>query len=92
MKSGNGFPVTTRTQWDRRIPGLFKAEFIGKVMTSLNSKVYTIWNDDESKTSCKGSQQKRNTLLREDFLNVINTRKSHEVENAGFIKDGADAS
>ena len=26
--------------------------------------------------------------MREDFLNVINTRKSHEVENAGFIKDG----
>ena len=40
-----------------------------------------------TKTSCKGSQQMRNELRKEHFLNVLNTQQPHSVENAGFIKD-----
>ena len=39
------------------------------------------------KTSCKGKQQKRNELLKEHLLNLVNTTKSRIVENAGFIND-----
>ena len=62
-------------------------------MACHNSKVYTCWGginkkgESYEKTSCKGSQQKRNKLLKEHFLEVLNTQKPHEVENAGFIKD-----
>ena len=75
------------SQFDNRRPGRFKAEFIGIGMPCLNSKVYTIFNDDTSKTSRKESQKKRNELLREHFLPVLNIQKPHSVENDGFIKD-----
>ena len=79
-------------QWDKRTPGKFKPEFEGDGMICHNSKVYIIWAEDSegkllSKTSCKGTQQKRNELLKEHFLGVLNTQKPHRVENAGFIKD-----
>ena len=77
----------TFAQWDKRTPGKFKAEFHGIGMICLNSKVYTIWSDTDSKTSCKGAQQKRNELLKEHFLAVLDTQKPHIVENAGFVKD-----
>ena len=61
-------------------------------MICLNSKVYHIWGTDKegkskAKTSCKGTQQKRNELLKEHFLDVFNTQKPHSIENAGFVKD-----
>ena len=74
------------SQWDKRTPGLFKPEFVGLGMICINSKVYIIWNDDKSKTSCKGTQQSRNELLKEDFLSVVQTQQSKTIENAGFIK------
>ena len=83
------------SQWDKRTPGKFKPEFDGDGMVCLNSKVYHIWSssrkDDDgkyiTKTSCKGAQQKRNTLLKEHFVNVLDTQKQHFVKNAGFVKD-----
>ena len=74
-------------QWDKRTPGKFKPEFDGIGMACLNSKVYTIWSDEESKTGCKGAQQKRNQLLKEHFLTILETQQPHRVENAGFVKD-----
>ena len=62
-------------------------------MACLNSKVYTCWGGFDKKgepcdkTSCKSVQQKRNTLLKTHFLTVLNTTKSHVVENAGFVKE-----
>ena len=57
--------------------------------------VYHIWSDKVvngkvlAKTSCKGVQKKRNELVREDFLSIIeNPTQKHLVENAGFIRDG----
>ena len=61
-------------------------------MLCLNSKVYHIWRLDKDgklvyKTSCKGVQQKRNQVLKEHFLSVIESQKPCRFENAGFIKN-----
>ena len=80
----------TLKQYDKRTPGKFKIEFQGEGMACPNSKTYIIWNSLKSKISCKGTQQKRNLLLKEYFESVLFTQKPHKVENAGFIrgKDG----
>ena len=85
------------SQYEKRTPGKYKEEFNGVGMICLNSKVYHIWSDRYkdgaliTKTSCKGMQKKRNELIQEDFLSVLeNPQKLHTVENAGFIRDGLD--
>ena len=81
-------------QWDKRTPGKFKLEYNGDGMAAINSKVYNIWGETDEdgnptpKISCKGTQQKRNELLKVHFLDILNTTESHPVENAGFIRDG----
>ena len=67
-------------QWNKRTPGKFKPEFVGEGIICLNSKVYHIWAPDKegkstTKSSCKGTQQKRNELLKEHFLSVLNTQQ-----------------
>ena len=79
-------------QWDKRTPGKYKPEFEGIGMICLNSKVYHIWGYDQKgelkvKTSCKGTQ-KRNELVKKDFLDILNNQKPTFIENAGFIQDG----
>ena len=60
-------------------------------MGCLNSKTYIIWGEKyedgspKMKISCKGTQQKRNTLQQEHFQVVLNTKEPHKVEKAGFI-------
>ena len=90
----NGHTITQK-QFEKRTPGKFKEEFNGIGMICLNSKVYHIWSDIIidgkllTKTSCKGVQKKRNELIREDFLRIIeNPSDVTYVENAGFIRDG----
>ena len=85
----NGHTIT-RKQYGKRTPGMYKLEYSGIGMICLNSKVYHIWDaDGRTKTACKGIQERRNTLEKEDFLRVLLEQKNdHKVENAGFIKDG----
>ena len=91
----NGHRIT-RKQYDKRTPGKYKEEFNGIGMVCLNSKVYHIWAEEVdgeiiTKTLCKGVQKKRNELVREDFLKIIeNPLYKHLVENAGFICDGVE--
>ena len=92
--AGQNIPFS---QWDKRTPGKYKAEFEGVGMICLNSKVFHIWaatfNEQGeliTKTSCKGTQKKRNDLVKKDFIAILETRKPHRVENAGFIRDGLD--
>ena len=87
-----GEHTITRKQYDKRTPGKYKEEFSGIGMCCLNSKVYHIWSDKIvdgvalSKTSCKGVQKKRNNLVKDDFLSIIqNPTKEFLIENAGFI-------
>ena len=82
----------TKEQYDKRTPGLYKVEVIGKGMIALNSKVFHIWGKDPEgkdifKTSAKGVQE-RNNLIRENFMSVLEERKLYEIENAGFIREG----
>ena len=79
-------------QYDKRTPGKFKPEFEGVGQVCLNSKVYTIWGVDgegkyKVKTSCEGTQQKRNELLKEHLLDVLRTQNPHFIENTGFVRD-----
>ena len=69
----------------QRQPGLFKLEFSGDGIVALNSKVYIAFGD-ENKVSCKGIQQRRNEVAKEQMLNVLRTEKPQHFVNAGFIK------
>ena len=79
------------SQYDKRTPGKFKPGFLGEGMVSLNSKVVHAWGHDDqgpkSKTSCKGSNKRRNQFCKEHFLSVLNTQIPEIVTNSGFIKD-----
>ena len=82
----------TAKQYGKRTPGLFKLEFSGDGIVALNSKVFHIWGTDKRgesvfKTSSKGMQT-RNNLIREDFLDVLQNKSEHTVQNAGFIDEG----
>ena len=90
----NGYSIPIK-QFDKRTPGKFKAEFIGVGMICLNSKVYHIWSDKFDKdgelitnTSCKGTQKRRNKLVRDNFLDLLETRQPKQITNAGFIREG----
>ena len=83
--------MITRKQFDKRTPGLFKPEFEGDGIVCLNSKVVHAWGHDESgpksKTSCKGTNKRRNLFGKEHFLSVLETQIPEIVTNSGFIKD-----
>ncbi len=81
----NGHEIPFK-QYDKRTPGKFKPEFIGMGMICLNSKVFHCWGP-ETKTSCKGTQKKRNVLVRENFLKLLRTRDPEMITNAGFIQE-----
>ena len=72
-----------RTVYDQRTPGLFKIEWEGDVMTSLNSKCY-LGEGKTQKMSCKGVIQHQNSLDMKKYRNVLETRKSHHVTNKNF--------
>ena len=83
--------MITRKQHDKRTPALFKPEFEGDGMVCLNSKVVHAWGQDDngpkSKTSCKGTNKRRNIFSKEHFLSVLMTQIPEMVINSGFIKD-----
>ena len=83
----NGQEIPLKT-YDQQTLGKYKPEYIGRGMICLNSKVYHVWSDKDSKTLCKGVQNRRNQLTKQDFLRVIETQRQRYVENAGIIKGG----
>jgi hypothetical protein len=74
--------------YDLRTPGLFKDEFQGDGMVSLNSKTYCCWNDDKKTTkySSKGLSKTTNNLTKEAFLKVLESQLSSGGINKGFVK------
>ena len=86
----------SKKDFEKRTPGKFKPEFVGDGMVCLCSKVYHIWKLDPKtgkivmKTSCKGVQQKRNDLIKENFLDTLRTQNPCYCTNAGFIKNNND--
>jgi hypothetical protein len=77
--------------YDQRTPGLFKEEFVGVGIISLNSKTYFCWTDDENieeskQTKCrsKGLSKGLNELTKEQFLSVLQSQIPVSGENRGF--------
>ena len=74
----------------QRTPGLFKTEFEGTGMISLCSKTYYCFGDDRKyKLSCKGLDKSRNSLNKDDFMNVLETGKVEGGINIGFKTNGS---
>jgi hypothetical protein len=60
--------------FDKRKPGLFKPEFIGKGIVALSSKMYYVKGfEDKDKFSCKGVQKRHNSSVInfECYKNVV---------------------
>ena len=76
---------------DQREPGLFKDEFKGIGIISLNSKTYFCWSDDSSddKYRSKGLSRRQNKLTRDQFMSVLNYKTIISGQYTGFrIKQG----
>jgi hypothetical protein len=80
-------------KFDQRTPGLFKEEFVGDGIISLNSKTYFCWADkadiEESKKTkyrSKGLSRMQNKLTKDQYLSVLHTKKPISGENRGFCK------
>ena len=85
MISFQGYQISEK-QYSYRTPGLYKEECRAKGIVALNSKTYICYDErGPVKISSKGVQQKRNNLMVDNFKEVLQTGKSHVVENAGFL-------
>ena len=74
--------------YDKRTPGLFKTEFKGTQMISLNSKTYICLDQisNDVKISCKGLIKKQNTINVEDFKKVLDVKENYVGTNITFKK------
>jgi hypothetical protein len=76
-------------KYDQRTPGLFKEEYRGTGIISLNSKTYYCWcegQDSSIKCRSKGLNKKQNTLEKDQFLSVLKNKEPVSGENRGFMK------
>ena len=64
--------------------GLFKVEWAGKGFIGLSAKTYFCYGDEGDKCSTKGIN-KTQTLTREHFKSVIESKNSVSGTNRGFI-------
>ena len=72
--------------FDKRKPGLFKPEFVGKGIVAMSSKSYYVKGfDNKDKLSSKGIQKSNNDLNFELYKNVLfGVGGRHVVKNKGF--------
>jgi hypothetical protein len=75
-------------KFDNRTPGLFKEEFIGEGIISLNSKTYYCWTEDgnDDKYRSKGLSRRQNKLTKDQFVSVLQNKEVIGGENRGFTK------
>ena len=82
--------------YDKRKPGLFKPEFIGKGIVALSSKMYYVQGfEEKDKYSCKGIQKKNNFSIvdfekyKQVFLGEVNyynaTNKGMRIFNSNQV-------
>ena len=75
------------TAYDKRVPGLFKPEFIGKGIVALASKTYFVKGfDGKDKFSCKGIQKAHNNseIQFEKYKSVLFDNAPSLVTNKGM--------
>ena len=70
---------------DTRTPGLFKVEFEGDGMVTLNSKTYCCWSDNACKYSSKGVSKSTTRFSKDDFASALKDNKVVHGTNRGFV-------
>lgn len=73
-----------RAQFDKRTPGLFKTEFEGDGVLALCSKTYFCFGEKTDKKSHKGLSHAQNSITRECFARVLDSREAAGGTNVGF--------
>ena len=73
-----------RKQVDKRTPGLFKVEWEGDGCIGLCSKTYYCFGGERDKLSCKGLNKKQNDLTKQQYLDVLTSKKNGHGTNRGF--------
>jgi len=68
---------------DKRTPGLFKIEWQGQGMVGLCSKCYYCFGFSD-KVSCKGLNKRQNAIGKDNFMQVLQTKKPGSGTNRGF--------
>ena len=88
LEKFNWFPRNYNAEvkaYDKRTPGLFKTEYLGDGIIGLNSKMYFCFNDSKAKFSCKGVNKHTNSVNKDTFLNVIQTKATgHALQTEDF--------
>ena len=69
--------------YDKRTPGLFKVEWEGDGIVSLCSKTHYCFGATD-KMSSKGLSRAQNKLTKDDYLEVLQTKRSGSGQNMGF--------
>ena len=69
--------------YDKFTPGLMKVEYVGDSIVSLCSKTY-FCAGEKDKISCKGLNKSINNLMKEDYIRVLENKKSGFGVNTGF--------
>jgi hypothetical protein len=66
-------------KYDQRTPGLFKEEFKGIGIISLNSKTYFCWTEDpeHNKYRSKGLSRHQNHLTQNQFMTVLKNKDNY---------------
>ena len=77
-----------RQAFDKRTPGLFKLEWSGDGCIALTSKTYVCFGGDskfkDTKVASKGLSTSLNTLTRDIYFSVLESKKPRGGLNRGF--------
>ena len=79
MKGGEWSPplcCKMHHQEQKKTPALFKVEFEGTAIIVLCSKTYLMIGHSENKLACKGVNKKRNWFTKQQFLDVLQSKKT----------------
>jgi hypothetical protein len=69
--------------YDKRTPWLFKEEYSGDGIIALCSKTYYCF-EKEDKFSCKGINKRTNQITKDNYMDVLLSKKSGSSTNRGF--------
>jgi hypothetical protein len=69
--------------YDKRTPGLFKEEYSGDGIIALCSKTYYCFGK-EDKFSCKGINKRTNQITKDNYMDVLLSKKSGSSTNRGI--------
>ena len=71
--------------YDKHTPGLLKTEFAGDGIISLCSKMYSCFNNENAKFSCKGMNKATNAIPRDTYLRVLRPKRLAARQTEVFV-------